>query len=59
MSDRIYTDVVNHNEHILVLNPVKEYDFNTYTCEANNSRGYDIRHIEFTGNLSTPLEEFV
>lgn len=50
MSDRIYTDHVNHNEHVLVFNPVKEYDFHTYTCEANNSRGYNIGHIDFTGN---------
>ncbi|ODN01286.1 Hemicentin-1 [Orchesella cincta] len=55
LSDRIYTETVRRNEHNLVLSPVKDYDFQTYTCEANNSRGYDIRHIEFTAVPNPPI----
>ncbi|CAL8111233.1 unnamed protein product [Orchesella dallaii] len=55
LSDRIYKETVGFNEHNLILSPVKDYDFQTYTCEANNSRGYDIRHIEFTGVPNPPI----
>lgn len=47
---RVYTEVKG-NEHRLVLNPVRSSDFGMYTCIANNSFGFDARHIELTGEV--------
>lgn len=48
-SDRVYTETNGINEYRLIINSVKPSDFVTYSIEANNTLGYDVKNIEFSG----------
>lgn len=42
-------ELYERNEYRLVFNSVKPSDFATYSIEANNSLGVDMKNIEFLG----------
>jgi hypothetical protein len=48
-SDRVFMELYGRNEYRLVFNSVKEIDFATYTIQAKNKLGSDIKKIEFSG----------
>ncbi|XP_021945197.1 protein amalgam isoform X1 [Folsomia candida] len=53
--DRVQMELYERNEYRLVFNSVKPSDFATYSIEANNSLGVDMKNIEFLGVPDIPI----